>query len=46
MDTAIDPTNDTNDANSVNPFNVFKKKECKDNNEGWLELYVEHVDRS
>jgi hypothetical protein len=43
MDTHINPTGGTNNADSVHPFKVFKKKEYKDNDEGRLELCIEHV---
>jgi hypothetical protein len=45
MDIAIDSTTDdhTNDADSLHPFKVFKNKEYEENDEGRLELCIQHL---
>jgi hypothetical protein len=43
MDPATNPNNNNIDLDSMHPFKAFKKKEYEENNEGRLELCVEHV---
>ncbi len=43
MNCVVDPNNDTIYIESIHPFKVFKQKEYKNNDEGRLDLCVEHV---